>query len=278
MTLGTFASNATTVLRGGRPPFALCYHGVGPVGPGGDPHRLMAPAELFVHHLDVIAERGHRLLTLSELWAAVRSPEGGAGFGAITIDDGLAATAETVARLVGQRDASATLYIPTGLLGQPHPHLPGGERIVDRSQLVDLAEAGLEIGAHSVDHPDLRLLAYADVLDQMRRSRHTLEDLLGRPVRTMAYPFGSFDSTTMAAAEEAGYETACTISGTGRWMPYALPREPVYPTTTSTRLRLKLAGMYGPATAVARVRNRVRRPPGRITLAEDRRVVPRVSP
>ena len=60
----------------------------------------------------------------------------------------------------------------------------------------------------------------------------------------------------MRAAEEAGYEVACACSGPGPWQPLSLPREPVYATTTSLRLRLKMAGLYGPAHALVGDRSR----------------------
>jgi peptidoglycan/xylan/chitin deacetylase (PgdA/CDA1 family) len=145
---------------------------------------------------------------------------------------------------------------------------------VDRAELLELAQRDLEIGAHSVDHADLRTLEDAAALDQLRRSRETLEDLLGRPVTTMAYPFGSFDARTMAAAGEAGYRTACGCSGPGPWTALALPREPVYPSTTPFRLRLKVAGLYGPGHAAARIRNRAR---GRVTRSSHARAARSVA-
>ncbi|MEJ7787351.1 MAG: polysaccharide deacetylase family protein [Solirubrobacteraceae bacterium] len=254
--LSAWVSKAVQAARGSRPPFVLCYHGVGPVNPR-DNHGLTLPAELFERHLDVIAAQAYRTVHVSELWDRIASGTDANGLGALTIDDGLAAGTAIIADILRRRNLTATVYVPTGLLGQPHPHLPQA-RIVDRAELLELARAGLEIGAHSVDHPDLRTLSHTGVLDQLRGSRETLEDLLGRPVTTMAYPFGSFDAHTMAAARQAGYLSACSCSGPGPWRAYALPREPVYPSTTPFRLRLKVAGLYGPGHALARLRNRTR--------------------
>jgi peptidoglycan/xylan/chitin deacetylase (PgdA/CDA1 family) len=86
-------------------------------------------------------------------------------------------------------------------------------------------------------------------LDQLRRSRSYLEDLLERPVTSMAYPFGAFDAATIEAVEEAGYEIACGCSGPAPWDPFAIPREPIFPTITMLRLRLKMAGLFGPVHA-----------------------------
>lgn len=253
------ASSVLAAVRGARPPFALCYHGVGAAGPGGDPFGLMAPLPLFQAHLDLIEARGYETVHVSELWRRVAARDGHDGAGALTVDDGLADSMATIVSVLHGRGMTATAFIPTGLLGRRHPDLPDGARIVDRGQLLELANAGLEIGSHSVDHPDLRTLPYAAALDQLRRSRATLEDLLGRPVTTLAYPFGSFGNETMAAAKAAGYMVSCGCSGPAPWRAQALPREPVYPTTSPVRLGLKVAGLYGPAHAAARVRTRLRR-------------------
>jgi peptidoglycan/xylan/chitin deacetylase (PgdA/CDA1 family) len=148
------------------------------------------------------------------------------------------------------------MYVPTGLLGEPHPHIDG-ERIMDAVAVRDLVSAGVEVGGHTVDHPRLTELCYDAALEQMRRSRVDLEQLLGLPVRSMAYPFGAYDAQTIRAAGAAGFETACACDGAGPWEPLRLPREPVFPSITTFRLRLKMAGLYGPASRVAEIRNRL---------------------
>lgn len=252
-----FLSHAVQAARGRQPPFGLCYHGIGDVDVAGDPHGLMIPLARFEEHLDVIAARGYRLVGVSEQWDAVLAGTA-QGAGALSFDDGLAETMATAAAVLTARGLTATAFIPTGLMGKPHPDLAGGQRIVGRSQVLELAAAGLEIGSHSIHHRDLATLRPAEALEELRRSRADLEDLLGTPVRSLAYPFGSFDVHTMQAAREAGYSVACGATGIAPWRPYAVPREVVYPTATPLRLRLKMAGLYGPADAAARLRNRLR--------------------
>ena len=201
-----------------RPPFALCYHGLGRPRPSGDPHGLLLDPSLFAAQLDDLQARGHRLVTASELWDGVRDADGGGrDLGAITFDDGLADTMRTAVALLAERGARATLYVPTGLLGKPHPDLASGERILDRAGVAEIAGAGVEIGAHTVDHVDLQTLAYPDALDQLRRNRAELEDITGRAVRSLAYPYGSFGPEAMRAAEEAGFDSAWGCSGPAPW-------------------------------------------------------------
>lgn len=240
-------AHATGTGLGRRYPFVLCYHGVGTVPAGADPSGIFVSSALFASHLDVIAERGYELVPVGELWARMRDAPGHlSAVGSITFDDGLVKTAREAIPPLLERGIGCSMFVPTGLMGQPHPDL-NGELIAGPEEIAELARAGVEIGAHSVDHVRLNRLSYEDALDQMRRSRQTLEDLLGGPVTSMAYPFGAVNGRVMRAAAEAGFEVACGCTGPGPWEALNLPREPVYATATRLRLRLKMAGLYGPA-------------------------------
>lgn len=77
----------------------------------------------------------------------------------------------------------------------------------------ELAVAGMGIGSHTMSH---RLLAMSDAetaAEELKRSRREIEHEMGRPVRTLSYPVGSFDDRTRALAREAGYRLAYAYSG-----------------------------------------------------------------
>jgi peptidoglycan/xylan/chitin deacetylase (PgdA/CDA1 family) len=240
----SWLNRAARVAFGRRFPFVLCYHGVGTVE-AADPASLFISRGLFAHHLDVISAQGYDVLPVGDLWRALDGGSPGHNVAAISFDDALVKTAreaipETLARGMG-----ATVFVPTGLMGRPHPDLPD-ERILSAPEIVELAKEGVEIGAHGVEHDWLEGMPYDEVLDQMRRSKAALEDLLGRAVTSMSYPYGAHDEQTERAAREAGFLVACGCSGPGPWSPHALPRNPVFASATTLRLRLKMAGLYGP--------------------------------
>ncbi len=239
-------------------PFVLCYHGVSLAPPRPDHAGLCVSSGQFESHLDFIEDRGYRLVAVSELWRLMRGGADVSHLASITFDDGLATTVRTAMPILAQRQSSCSMFVTTGLLGKAHPRL-AQEKIATAEELVELAEAGFEVGAHTVDHPRLTGMPYDDVLDQLSRSRASLEELLGRPVRTMAYPFGAFDQQTMRAAADAGYEIACGCGGPTPWLALALPREPIFPSTTMLQLRMKIAGLFGPIHASRDLRMRLRR-------------------
>jgi len=77
----------------------------------------------------------------------------------------------------------------------------------------ELAVAGMGVGSHSMSHRLLAMSDAATVAKELTRSRRAIEHETGRPVRTLAYPVGSFDDRTQALAREAGYRLAYAYSG-----------------------------------------------------------------
>lgn len=253
-----YLRRAAKMAMGRRSPFILCYHGVSAKPPQPDRHGLYVTTAQFEEHLDYIEAQGYRLVSVSQLWSHMQSGADVSRLASITFDDGFASTVREAMPILAERGGSSSMYVSTGLLGGPHPRMPETE-IMGASDALELLAMGMEVGGHTVDHPYLPSLPYNEMLDQLRRSRAFLEDLLGQPVKTMAYPFGAFDENVIRAAGEAGYELACGCSGPAPWSPLSLPREPVFPNVTMLRLRLKMAGLFGPVHASLGLRKTIRR-------------------
>ena len=62
---------------------------------------------------------------------------------------------------------------------------------MDLEEICWLQEQGHVIGAHTYDHPKLSQLSKNDQRRQIVDSANELEDMICRPVRSFAYPFGS---------------------------------------------------------------------------------------
>ena len=74
-----------------------------------------------------------------------------------------------------------------------------------------MAKGGLvEVGSHTVTHPALANLPLSVQREQIRRSKASLEDVLGRPVTSFSYPHGSYTPETAALVREAGFACACS--------------------------------------------------------------------
>jgi peptidoglycan/xylan/chitin deacetylase (PgdA/CDA1 family) len=76
------------------------------------------------------------------------------------------------------------------------------------NQVEELSRDGMEIGAHTVSHPLLTFEDDSTVECELRVSKQTLEERLGKPVRAFAYPNGDWDERVRGWVERAGYECA----------------------------------------------------------------------
>lgn len=78
------------------------------------------------------------------------------------------------------------------------------------AQLRDLHLAGMEIGDHSYSHPFLTEMTDLEVTSELDKSRVMLESEVGRPVRSLCYPYGAYSSQVAQVVRHTGYTSACT--------------------------------------------------------------------
>jgi peptidoglycan/xylan/chitin deacetylase (PgdA/CDA1 family) len=87
-------------------------------------------------------------------------------------------------------------------------------RLLSVEEAVDLARGGtIEIGAHTVTHPSLSTLPVDSQRLEIVRSKATLEDIVGVPVTSFAYPYGKrsdYSGQTITLVREAAFARACT--------------------------------------------------------------------
>ncbi len=74
-----------------------------------------------------------------------------------------------------------------------------------------LAAAGYEIGFHTLWHESLPTLDAAELAQALADGRAQLEQVVGRPLRMLAYPHGRAADREARAARDAGY--ACAFTG-----------------------------------------------------------------
>ena len=184
--------------------------------------------ERFEQQVALLAASG-RAIGLSDLLAILdgRAPVT-PGAVLLTIDDGCVSTLDVAAPILRRHAVPAVAFITTNRIGRPAGD--GPERFLDADELAALPSYGIEIGSHAADHVSLGRGGRAALADQFARSRHTLEALLGRPVLSFAYPFGTpADHSPLSRAESAraGYRLCFTSEHgaiTRQSDPLALPR------------------------------------------------------
>ena len=61
------------------------------------------------------------------------------------------------------------------------------------------------IGSHSYYHNDLTAIDIGDAVKEMIRSKHYLEDIINKPVPSLAFPYGAYSNALKEEAKKAGF-------------------------------------------------------------------------
>ncbi len=95
-----------------------------------------------------------------------------------------------------------------------------------REQIREMRRGGMDVGAHTHSHPVLSHLTDDSQREELRESKAILEELLGEPVPSVAYPFGSssdYNRHTCRIAESLGYQIGFNFINRINRMPLTNP-------------------------------------------------------
>jgi peptidoglycan/xylan/chitin deacetylase (PgdA/CDA1 family) len=229
----------------------LVYHSVNHVSADADPHMLVTAPEHLEAHIRMLLRRRYRFVTVEELLedgvqASLAQPTA-----VLTFDDGWVDGLTVATPLLQRLGVRATFYVCPGWWGSRYDLVAGpAGRLLDEREARMLTDAGMELGSHSLSHPDLRKLDDDALSEELSASKAAIEQVIERPCRTFAYPFGLFDERVERAVGAAGYELALTWQP-GPWRALATPRLPAPARHGAIWLGLNLLG----------IRRRWRQPP-----------------
>lgn len=226
-------------------PLILGYHGISFSPLRADLQLLQLRPDRFLGQLELLYDAGGTFVTVSELVDRCRARTAPGRLVAVTFDDGFRNNYRTALPLLAKVGAPATIYVATGLLGGRSPWIgEGGDgAMLDETELRALADAGWEIGAHTVNHADLTLLGEDACAREISDSCASLREITGSRIRTFAYPYGAHDSSVESIVRSCGLESAVT-TGYHDWRDYALPRAMIGRIDTPLVVLSKLTGKY----------------------------------
>jgi peptidoglycan/xylan/chitin deacetylase (PgdA/CDA1 family) len=212
----------------GAHPLVLAYHSVARKLAAGLLPSMVTLADELVGHVALLRSAGYRIVTAGELADELDAGGSGAGAAVLTFDDGWADALTLTAPLLASLGVRATFFLAPGLFGNEDRTMSAEGRILTAEEARALHGCGMELGAHSLHHPDLRTLDDGALDDELRGSRAAVEQLTGRPCRVLAYPFGVHDRRVREATRAAGFSLAFTYAE-GPWSRLAAPRMPAPP-------------------------------------------------
>lgn len=172
----------------------LCYHHVGEKLPHSWPLLTVSPG-VFRRQIAWLSSHGYTGIHAADWLAWMRQgtalPDKPV---LITFDDGYSDLAEHAIPVLEKSGFKATIFIVSQHIGGAstwdvplgHPSRP----LMTAEQVQECPSHGIEIGAHSRTHPDLRTLPEAALKAELEGCRSELTELMGQPVNTLAYCFG----------------------------------------------------------------------------------------
>ncbi|MBA3718114.1 MAG: polysaccharide deacetylase family protein [Actinobacteria bacterium] len=120
---------------------------------------------------------------------------------------------------------TATFFLAPGLFGNRDERLDEAGFVLTEAEARELAAHSVELGAHTMYHPDVRDLGPDELAAELAESKRAIEELSGRKCDLLAWPFGLSDEPAQQVARDVGFEAAFSFS-TGPWLRYAIPRQP----------------------------------------------------
>lgn len=182
-------------------PILLYHHiAVSPIG-----SRYYVPPDTFDSELKLLHDWGYTTITTSMLVEAITK---GAALPPhpmlITFDDSNEDNYTNAFPIMQKYGFTGVLYVVVQYLDTPN--------YLTTDQVRQMADAGWEVGSHSETH--IALIGDPEVMRyEIVQSRKDLENLLGLPILTFAYPFGAEDSTSGDYVHFGGYIAAMGANG-----------------------------------------------------------------
>lgn len=123
------------------------------------------------------------------------------GMVTLSFDDAWASQYTNALPILQASGLPATFYFISSVI-QNNSNFPG---YMTPPMATTIASGGYEIADHTITHPDLTTLSSSQVVNEITASRTYLQSLTGKSITSIAYPYGSLNSTVKNLVIQAGY-------------------------------------------------------------------------
>jgi peptidoglycan/xylan/chitin deacetylase (PgdA/CDA1 family) len=233
----------------------LMYHSISENNNGDSSayYQTTTTPEVFAEQMKFLHENSFRVTNLGEALKIIeRAEDATPRHVVITFDDGFRDFYTHAFPVLTRYGFSATVFLPTAFINESGSNFKGGECLT-WTQVRELKSAGVLFGSHTVNHPQLTTVKPRQLEVEVRESKRVIEDKLGCPVESFAYPYAfpetdrTFKRRLRSILEGAGYmngvSTIIGTAGSGADR-FFLPRLPVNSWDDLQLFRAKLEAGY----------------------------------
>jgi peptidoglycan/xylan/chitin deacetylase (PgdA/CDA1 family) len=174
----------------------------------------------------------------------------------LTFDDGYRDNFENAFPVLQEFGLTATVFPVSSRIGEwnqweTNPSIPRFP-LMDAAMIKAMSAAAIEFGSHTASHAALNRIPVEKAREEIVRSKKDLEDLLGKPVVSLGYPYNGYNAAVKELAARAGYTNACTAGDGPRplaknpsaldW--FELRRIVVPQSCTLAEFKIRVSGYY----------------------------------
>lgn len=142
----------------------------------------------------------------------MRFPEGRRKAVTLSYDDGVVQDAHLV-NILDKYGLKATFNLNSGPMAEAEERENGRLNVIQAKELYGSTHH--EVAIHTVWHPSLVDLSPQEVQWQVAEDQRALERIFGKPIRGMAYPFGTYNEAVVDSLKQMGIAYARTANSTG---------------------------------------------------------------
>ena len=231
----------------------LMYHSISnEIGARHPYYETNTSPRVFRQQMAFLHQNGYSTISLAEVVSTLKADRPHQKIVVITFDDGYRDFDTESLPILSEYKMTATLFVVTGVTGNSRPRFKGKECLT-WNELRELRSNGIEIGSHTVTHPELKFMNSTDIENEIGRSKQTIEEKLGERVHSFSYPYAFPESNRLLTTflsdtlEKYGYQNGVsTILGTAQHDSdrFFLPRIPVNTWDDLPFFQAKLDGAY----------------------------------
>jgi len=192
----------------------LCYHHIAKTSMKNKLKRFYVSPQDFARQMEYLYKNKYSVFQLGELAEILKAKKNIPSKSVIlTFDDGYRSFLNSAKDILKSYGFKATIFIPTGKIGSVNDWDEGAKddiNIMSWDEIRFLSVHGFSFHSHTVNHVELPSLSDPDIMDELERSKQTLESALNQREHFFCYPCSKFNEHLKYLVKEAGYTCACT--------------------------------------------------------------------
>lgn len=224
---------------------------------------LESQGERFIHQLNHLSNK-YSFVSLNSLNTITLKKN----LISITFDDGLSNILINALPELKKREIPTTIFIPAAYIDsypkweQKDQEIYYEDKIINRDEIKRLADLGIEIASHTMNHTDLRNIHLEFAKKELLLSKSILEEITGKEVVSFSFPYGSFNDDLINLAFDCGYNFVYTTEPEIISLPIkrkVFGRISVEPEDYFLEFKLKVAGAYSWLPGAIRMKNKIKK-------------------